>query len=78
MTRPRIKPKRKITISDDKSGKLKMVMKQKGVFGWTSRHGWKVISSDSQFVRYLIQSWDRDDYDLEIVNTSSNFVYERK
>lgn len=78
MIRPKIKPQRKITISDEKTGKLKIVMKQKGFFGWTSRHGWKVISSDSQFVRFLIQSWDREDYDMEIFNTSANFVYERK
>lgn len=72
------KKKRKMLISDDKTGKVKLVMKEKGKFGWFSRRGWKVVSSDVSFVKYLVQSWDRDEYDIEIFNTSQFLTYEKK
>lgn len=75
----RLKPKRRIEISDEKkTGKIRVVMKQKSrFFGWYSQYSWRVSSSDFYYLRYLIQSWDREDFDTQIENSSSTFVYEK-
>jgi hypothetical protein len=63
--------KRKIVITDAKSGKLRAVMMQEGFWGWRSKRRWKTMSQDFEFVMYVVQSWNRtDEYDIEIKNQS--------
>lgn len=66
------KTQRKIVISDDTAGnKLKAVMYEKGLLGWKSKKEWKLLSTDREYVMYVVQSWNNtEDYDILIVNQS--------